>query len=92
MAAGIESGKQALWKQLVIRNFNLEEPSATSQSTFVMHAAIKAFLETDFASYLRLGEFDLAGLRQLCLDPLAEEHPLMGYSRNIEPSSAPFGN
>ncbi|CAH1444394.1 unnamed protein product [Lactuca virosa] len=92
MDAGIENDKQAVRKQLAIGDFNPEEPSATSQSTQAMHAAIKAFLDIDFASYLRFGELDLTGLCQLCLDPSAEEHPLMGPSGEDGPSSASSGN
>ncbi|CAH1433692.1 unnamed protein product [Lactuca virosa] len=43
-----------------------------AQSVDAMHAAIRAFAETDFASYLRLGELGLADLRQLCTEE--EEH------------------
>lgn len=92
IAIGFESGKQVVWKQLAIGNFNLEDPTAASQSSQSMHAAIKAFLETNFASYLHLGELDLAGTCQLCLDPSEEERPLMGYSGNVVPSSTPPRN
>ncbi|CAH1430125.1 unnamed protein product [Lactuca virosa] len=68
VATGIEGGKQAVRKQLAVENFDPVDPSAAKQSAQVMHAAIKVFLETDFASYLRLDELDLAGLCQLCLD------------------------
>ncbi|CAH1428108.1 unnamed protein product [Lactuca virosa] len=37
-----------------------------AQSVDAMHAAIRAFAETYFASYLCLGELRLADLRQLC--------------------------
>lgn len=36
------------------------------QSTNAMHAAIWDFTETDFESYLRLGELRLADLCQMC--------------------------
>lgn len=74
------------------RNFNSTEPSAATQSAQAMHNAIKAFLETYFASYLRLGEIDLAGICQLYLDRTVEELPTMGYSGDVGPSSSPPGN
>lgn len=43
-----------------------------AQSVGAMHAAIRDFSETDFASYLRLGELGLADLCQLCYKE--EEH------------------
>lgn len=40
------------------------ESSIVARSTNSMHAAIRAFAETNFTSYLRLGELGLADLRQ----------------------------
>lgn len=65
VATGMEGGEQVVREQLVTRNFNLVEPSATSQLTQAMHASMKAFLDKDFASYLCLGELDKAGFHQL---------------------------
>ncbi|CAH1424965.1 unnamed protein product [Lactuca virosa] len=45
-----------------------------------MHAAVKAFMETNVASYLRLVELDMAGLRQLCDDSDAEDSQVEGGS------------
>lgn len=77
---------------MAIGNFNPEEPSAASQSARAMRAAINAFLETNFASYLHLGELDLAGLRQFCFDPSAKKRPPMVYSGKPGPSFTSHGN
>lgn len=84
MATSIESGTQAVRRQLATKKFNPEEPSAILQLAQAMHATIKAFLETIFSLYLCLGELDLAGLPQLFLDPLVEERPPMGYPRTSD--------
>ncbi|CAI9289539.1 unnamed protein product [Lactuca saligna] len=78
-------------RDLVARKEALEARVA-AQSVQALHTAIKAFLEIDSTSYLRLGELDLAGLRQLCLDLQVEERPQTGYPRDVEPSSAPPGS
>ena len=44
------------------------DPDATTRSVDVMHVAIRAFSETDFASYLCLGKLVIADLRQLCFE------------------------
>lgn len=61
VGAGIEGSEQVVQKQLISRNFNPTESSAATQSKQEMHASIKVFLETSFASYLWLGELDLVG-------------------------------
>ncbi|CAI9281270.1 unnamed protein product [Lactuca saligna] len=42
------------------------DPDVVARSVDAMHAAIRAFVETEFMSYLRLGELGLADLCQLC--------------------------
>lgn len=53
---------------------------------------MKAFILAYFASYLRLGELDLAGLCYLCRDADVGENPLKGSSLNVGPSANPPGN
>lgn len=50
MVAGIESGKQPVWKQLATRKFDPAEQGAAAQSVHAMHATIKAFLEKKISS------------------------------------------
>lgn len=75
MIVGVERGKQMVREQVVVRKFDHRESSIIVDLIQAMHAFVKAFMETDFASYLRLGELDLGGLRQLCNDPDVEEVP-----------------
>ncbi|CAI9279478.1 unnamed protein product [Lactuca saligna] len=56
-----------------------------------MLAGIKSFMEPDFASYLRLGELDIWGLRQMCDDLDSEEGHLEGSASHVGPSSTPQG-
>ncbi|CAH1413299.1 unnamed protein product [Lactuca virosa] len=66
VAVGVERGKQAV---LVLSSGSGSGPSESgvvARFTDAMHAAIRAFAETDFASYLRLGELGLANICQLC--------------------------
>ncbi|CAH1418243.1 unnamed protein product [Lactuca virosa] len=72
VAAGIEKGKQVVRAWLNGSSPGSSDPDAAAQSVGAMHAAIKAFGETYFASYLRLGELDLDNLRQMCSEE--EEH------------------
>ncbi|CAI9303863.1 unnamed protein product [Lactuca saligna] len=67
--------------------FDPGEPSAIMYKTHAMHASVKAFIETKFASYLQMGELYLEGLCQLCSNPDTEENPPEGSSLNDEPSS-----
>lgn len=60
---------------MVVNKFDPEESSTILELTQAMHTDVKDFLETDFASYLRLCELDLGGLRQLCIDPDVEDVP-----------------
>ncbi|CAH1446249.1 unnamed protein product [Lactuca virosa] len=55
--------------------FDPGELSVVVEMTQAMHASVKAFMDTDFASYLCLGELDLGGLCQLCNDPDVEDVP-----------------
>lgn len=79
-------------KKVAIGKFNPEEGSAVVVQTQAMHVSMKSFIETNFASYLHLGELDLAGLRQLCYYPDPEENPLESSSQNVGPSSNPLSN
>ena len=54
-----------------------------------MHAFVKAFIEIDFASYLRLGELDMEGLFQLCSDSDAKDSQVEGGSSYV---GASLGN
>lgn len=77
---------------MVSTKFNPEEPSAVVEQTQAMHDSVKAFMEMNFASYLRLGELNLASLRHLCRDSDTEENPLEGRYLSARPSSNPRGN
>ncbi|CAI9268646.1 unnamed protein product [Lactuca saligna] len=46
--------------------------------TQVMHASVRSFIETNFASLIYLDELDLEGLRQLCRDLEVEDNPPEG--------------
>lgn len=65
-----------------VNKFNSSELSFVAQSTDVMYASLKAFIETYFASYLCLGELDLVGLRQLCCDSDSDENDLSSPARD----------
>lgn len=71
MDAGIKGGKLVIREQIATRTFMPDEPSTLLEHTQEMHVEMKSFLETDFASYLHLGELDTEGLCQLCNDPNA---------------------
>ncbi|CAH1452155.1 unnamed protein product [Lactuca virosa] len=53
-----------------------------------MHAELKSFLETDFASYLHLGDLDMESLLLLCSDPDVERECPKGSTFGVG-SSAP---
>ncbi|CAI9280372.1 unnamed protein product [Lactuca saligna] len=55
-----------------------------------MHASLKAFMETDFASYLQLGELDMEGLHQLCNNFDAEDNQSKGSFSKGVPSTNPL--
>ncbi|CAH1433138.1 unnamed protein product [Lactuca virosa] len=65
VAAGIKSGKQVARGWPTSGGLGLSEPNGVARSVEAMQASIRAFAETDFVSYLRLGELGLANLRQL---------------------------
>lgn len=56
MVAGVEGGKKVVREQVATRKFSPEEENDLLKQTQVVHASVKAFMETDFASYLHLGE------------------------------------
>ncbi|CAH1431406.1 unnamed protein product [Lactuca virosa] len=75
MAVGVEGGKQVVREQVAYGKFDPGESSVIVELTHTMHASVKDFMKTNFASYLRLGEVDLGGLRLLCSDSYAEDVP-----------------
>ncbi|CAH1412212.1 unnamed protein product [Lactuca virosa] len=89
VASGVENGKQVIREQVVAEKFVFREKDATLEHAQAMHAAIKSFMETEFASYLCLGELDIGGLRQICDDPESEEGHLEGDPSHAGPSSTP---
>lgn len=54
MDVGVEGGKHVVWEQVSIGKFTLGESSALADHTQAMHASVKTFVKTDFASYLHL--------------------------------------
>ncbi|CAI9271369.1 unnamed protein product [Lactuca saligna] len=66
VAAGVERGKQTVQVLSSGSGFGPSEPGVIAQPTDAMHAVVRAFAETDFASYLKLGELGLVDLCQLC--------------------------
>ncbi|CAH1421206.1 unnamed protein product [Lactuca virosa] len=66
VAAGVERGKQVVLVSSSGSGSGPSEPGVVARSTDVMHTSIRSFAETDFISYLRLGELCLADLHQLC--------------------------
>lgn len=87
VAAGIEGAKQVVQDQVATTKFDPGEPSAVIQKTQAMHASVKSSIETEFASYLYMGELDLEGICQLCSNLDTEQSPPEGSSLNDEPSS-----
>ncbi|CAH1433750.1 unnamed protein product [Lactuca virosa] len=88
IATGVESGKKVIREQVAIGKFIPGEPSALLEYTQAMHVELKSFLDTDFASYLHLGELDMDGLRLLCNSPDVEGDCPEGSTFGAE-SSAP---
>lgn len=62
--------------------YNSSEPSFVAQSFDTMHSSVKAFLEMNSVSYVRLGELDLAELHQLCCASDSDEHGLSSPTRD----------
>ncbi|CAI9299474.1 unnamed protein product [Lactuca saligna] len=55
VAASVEKGKQVACTQSVGNSPGSSNPDTVAQSIDTMHAAIRAFAETDFMSYLHFG-------------------------------------
>lgn len=53
---------------MVSKDFDPEVEVDVAIKTREMEDAIAAFMETNFDGYLRLGDTDLVGLRDLCQD------------------------
>ncbi|CAH1436596.1 unnamed protein product [Lactuca virosa] len=54
LAVGVEIGKQAIREQVVAVKFVSWEPNVTVEHSQAMYAAVKSFMEIDFASNLHL--------------------------------------
>ncbi|CAH1441317.1 unnamed protein product [Lactuca virosa] len=52
-----------------------------------MHASVRSFMETNFASLLHAGELDLEGHHQLCRDHDVENDPPEGDPFKVGSSS-----
>ncbi|CAH1442033.1 unnamed protein product [Lactuca virosa] len=91
MVVEVEGGKQVVREQITIGRFVPGEPNALLENTQAMHAEVKYFVETDFASCLHLGELDIEGLRQLCSDSDVEGKHLEASTSGAQPSSTPPG-
>ncbi|CAI9292546.1 unnamed protein product [Lactuca saligna] len=87
--AGMENGKQVIREQVAARKFVSRELDVAAEHAQAMHDAIKFFMETDFASYLRLGELDIGSLCQICNDTDSEEGHPEGGASHVGPSSTP---
>lgn len=76
-------------EQITTRKFVPGEPSTLLDHTQAMNIVAKSFLETDFASYIHLGELDMEGLYQLCnnLDVVGKH--LQAGTFGDQPSSTP---
>lgn len=72
MVFGMEDGREVIREQIATINFIPGEPSTLLEHTRAMHAEVKYFLETDFASNLHFDELDMDDLLQLCSNPDAE--------------------
>lgn len=72
VAFGIEKGKQMARSWLAGNCLGFYDSDVAAQFVDAMYVAISAFSETDFASYIRLGELGLDDIRQLCSKE--EEH------------------
>lgn len=89
MVVGVEGGKQVIKEQIATGKFMPGELNTLLEHTHVIYAEVKSFLETDFASYLHVGELDMEGLCLLCNDPDAEGKHLEVISSWARPSSTP---
>ncbi|CAH1451465.1 unnamed protein product [Lactuca virosa] len=89
MYVGVENSKQVIQEQVVAGKSVSWESDATTEHAQAMHDAIKSFIQTNFSSYLRLGELDIGGLRQMCDEPDSEEGHSEGDASHAGPSSAP---
>lgn len=67
VAASVENGKQVARAWSVGNGPSSSDPDAMAQPVDAMYDAIRAFAETDFASYLRLGELGLSDLFPIVL-------------------------
>ena len=74
-------------EQAATGKFITEELDTTVEQTQAMHAVVKSFMETDFASYLCLGELDIGGLLWMCDDPNTQEGRPEGDSFHTRHSS-----
>lgn len=81
------SGKHAIREQVAVGKFIPDKLSTLLEDTEAMHSELKSFLETDFASYLHLGELDMEGLRLLCSDHDVEGEFPEGSTSRAEPSA-----
>ena len=84
-----ESGKHAIREQVAVGKFIPDKLSTLLEDTQAMHSELKSFLETDFASYLHLGELDMEGLCQLWSDLDAEGKHLEAKTSGARPYSIP---
>lgn len=91
ITSNMEGGKQVVQEQIVTGKFTPRNPSTIVEYTHTMHASVKTFMETDFSSYLHLGEHAMEGLFQLCNDRDVEENQHEGSSYKVRPSSSPPG-
>lgn len=87
MAAGVEGGKQVVRVQVATVKFTLGEPSAVVEHTQAMHASVKTFMDTNFTSYLRLGELNVEGFCRLCSDSDDDDYQPEGSSSRVGPPS-----
>ena len=73
MATGMEHGKRAFRELVIAGNFDPRVEVNVATKTREMEDTIATFMETDFASYLRLGDIDLVGLHALYEDAQSDE-------------------
>lgn len=64
----MEQGNRVAREQVVDMEFDLKTEVNVAAKTQDMENAIATFTETNFSSYLSLGNMDLARLRDLCQD------------------------
>ncbi|CAI9270175.1 unnamed protein product [Lactuca saligna] len=68
---------------VITGKFVLGEAVAPTEHVQAMHATAKAFMETCFSSYLRLGDLDMACLRQLFDNSDTEDSRAKGGSSYV---------